>query len=59
MIQAQKPIRESISYKQNEVHIMETRDLLCEHYKLNKSDLFKYLVKKESFNLKNRQSTFL
>jgi hypothetical protein len=31
---------------------MESRDKLCEHYRLNKSDLMKYLIKKEEFNLR-------
>jgi hypothetical protein len=47
-----RPLRESISYKQHEAHIMESRDKLCEHYRLNKSDLMKYLIKKEEFNLR-------
>ena len=32
---------------------MEIRDRLCAHYRLNKSDLVKYLIKKEEYNLKN------
>ncbi len=59
MIHRQKPIRESISFKQNEVYIRDSRDLLCKHYKLNKSDLFKYLARKESFNLKNKDQILL
>lgn len=31
---------------------MEIRDRLCIHYKLNKSDLIKYLIKKEEYTLK-------
>lgn len=31
---------------------MEARDRLCTYYKLNKSDLVKYLIKKEEFNLR-------
>jgi len=31
---------------------MDSRDRLCAHYKLNKSDLVKYLIKKEEFNLR-------
>lgn len=54
-----KPIRESLSFKQNEKHLLDSRDALCQHYRLNKSDLVKYLIKKESFNLKNPQGTFL
>jgi len=47
-----KPLREQISYKQNEAYLIEARDRLCAHYKLNKSDLVKYLIKKEDFNLR-------
>jgi hypothetical protein len=54
-----KPIRESLSFKQNEKHLLDSRDALCQHYRLNKSDLVKYLIKKESFSLKNPQGTFL
>ena len=42
-----KPLRDQISYKQNEAHLLEARDRLCSHNKLNKSDLVKYLIKKE------------
>jgi hypothetical protein len=31
---------------------MDTRDKLCEHYRLNKSDLVKYLIKKEELTLR-------
>ena len=31
---------------------MEARDRLCAHYKLNKSDMMKYLIKKEDYNLR-------
>ena len=47
-----KPLRDQVSYKQYEAHIMDSRDRLCAHYKLNKSDLVKYLIKKEEFNLR-------
>ena len=47
-----KPLRESISFKLHEKHIMDTRDKLCEHYRLNKSDLIKYLIKKEELTLR-------
>jgi len=47
-----KPLRDHISYKQHEAHIMDARDRLCEHYRLNKSDLVKYLIKKEDFELR-------
>ncbi len=47
-----KPLREQISYKQHEAHIMKSRDALCAHYRLNKSDLIKYLIKKEALTLR-------
>ena len=47
-----KPLREQISYKQHEAHIMTSRDALCVHYRLNKSDLVKYLIKKEVLTLR-------
>lgn len=47
-----RPLRESISFKLHEKHIMDTRDKLCKHYKLNKSDLIKYLIKKEELTLR-------
>ena len=48
-----KPLRDQVSYKQHEAHIMDARDRLCEHYRLNKSDLVKYLIKKEEYAVKN------
>jgi hypothetical protein len=48
-----KPLRDQISFKQHENYILEMRDRLCAHYRLNKSDLIKYLIKKEEFALKN------
>ena len=48
-----KPLRDQISFKQHENYILEMRDRLCAHYRLNKSDLIKYLIKKEEFTLKN------
>jgi hypothetical protein len=47
-----RPLRESISFKQHEAHIIDTRNKLCLHYKLNKSDLIKYLIKKEELTLR-------
>jgi len=47
-----KPLRQQISYKQHEAHLLKVQENLCAHYKLNKSDLIKYLIKKEEFNLK-------
>ena len=31
---------------------MKSRDALCAHYRLNKSDLIKYLIKKEELTLR-------
>lgn len=53
----QKSTRESLSFKKNEYYIVESRDHLCQHYKLNKSDLVKYLIKKETQQIKNLKST--
>ncbi len=55
----EKPLRESLSFKQNEKYLLDSRDTLCKYYNLNKSDLVKYLIKKESFNLKNPKGTLL
>lgn len=52
-------MRESVSFKKNEEHIRSTRDRLCKHYKLNKSDLYKYLIRKDSYNLENKHQVFL
>ena len=52
----QKPLRESWSLKQHEKHLLNDRDELCDHYRLNKSDLIKYLIKKDIYNLKNLNS---
>jgi len=52
-------MRESVSFKKNEEHIRHTRDTLCKHYKLNKSDLYKYLIRKDSYNLESRNKVFL
>lgn len=50
---SERRIRESLSFKQHEVYLLDTRDCLCKHYKLNKSDLIEYLIKKEHQNLKS------
>jgi len=42
-----KPLREQLSFKQREAPLLEARDRLGAHYRLNKSDLVKYLIKKE------------
>jgi hypothetical protein len=47
-----RPLRDQVSFKQNERYILEIRDRLCAHYRLNKSDLVKYLIKKEEYHLK-------
>ena len=52
----QKPLRESWSLKQHEKYLLNDRDQLCDHYRLNKSDLIKYLIKKDIYNLKNLNS---
>lgn len=48
-----KPLRDQVSFKQHELYILDIRDRLCAHYRLNKSDLIKYLIKKEEYTLKN------
>jgi hypothetical protein len=48
-----KPLRDQVSFKQHELYILDIRDRLCTHYRLNKSDLIKYLIKKEEYTLKN------
>ena len=55
----QKPIRESWSLKQHEKYLLEDRDELCSHYGLNKSDLLKFLIKKETYTLKNINSNLI
>ena len=45
-------IREQVSFKQREDGIRQTWMFLCNHYKLNKSDLVKFLIKKEGFYLR-------
>ena len=51
-------IREIISYKQHEDYIRDIRDRLCLHYRLNKSDLVKYLIRKEEHALSLNTRTF-
>ena len=55
----QKPLRESWSLKQHEKSLLNDRDELCNHYRLNKSDLLKFLIKKETFNIKNNASNLI
>ena len=49
-------IREQVSFKQREQHIRDSWTFLCSHYQLNKSDLVKYLIKKEEFFLKRPET---
>ena len=59
LTQKLKPIRSCFSFKQTEKHLLDDRDHLCNHYNLNKSDIIKFLIKKETYNLKNTHSTFI
>ena len=45
-------IREQVSFKQREENIRQTWIFLSKHYKLNKSDLVKFLIKKEEYFLR-------
>jgi len=49
-------IREQVSFKQREQHIRDAWCFLCAHYHLNKSDLVKFLIKKEEFFLKKTET---
>lgn len=51
-------IREIVSYKQHEDYIRGIRDRLCEHYRLNKIDLVKCLIRKEEYILKTPESLY-
>ena len=53
-----RKIREIVSYKQHEDYIRDIRDQLCAHYRLNKSDLVKYLIRKEEHTLSLNTGTF-
>jgi hypothetical protein len=57
MVEASR-IREIVSYKQHEDYIRDIRDRLCLHYRLNKSDLVKYLIRKEEHVLSLNTGTF-
>jgi hypothetical protein len=57
-MQAIRPTREQVSFKQHEAYLQDARDELCKHYKLNKSDLIKFLIKKETYILKQPQGTW-
>ena len=45
-----------MSFKQREEHIRESWNFLCTHYRLNKSDLVKFLIKKEECFLKKPET---
>ena len=49
-------IRDQVSFKQREQHIRDAWDFLCAHYHLNKSDLVKFLIKKEECLLKSPET---
>jgi uncharacterized protein YdhG (YjbR/CyaY superfamily) len=49
-------IREQVSFKQREEHIRDSWNFLCTHYRLNKSDLVKFLIKKEECFLKKPET---
>jgi len=49
-------IREQVSFKQREEHIRDSWNFLCSHYHLNKSDLVKFLIKKEEYFLRKPES---
>ena len=49
-------IREQVSFKQREEHIRESWNFLCSHYHLNKSDLVKFLIKKEEYFLRKPET---
>jgi len=52
-------LRETISYKQHEKYILEIRDQLCTHYRLNKSDIIKYLIQKEEMMLRAKEGILI
>ena len=52
-------MRETISYKQHEKYIIEIRDFLCTHYRLNKSDIHKYLIQKEEMMLRAKEGILI
>jgi len=49
-------IREQVSFKQREEHIRDSWNNLCTHYALNKSDLVKFLIKKEEYFLRKPET---
>lgn len=57
-MQTIRPTKEQISFKQHETYLQDARDQLCKHYNLNKSDLVKFLIKKETYILKRPHETW-
>jgi hypothetical protein len=57
-MQTIRSTKEQISFKQHETYLQDARDQLCKHYHLNKSDLIKFLIKKEAYALKHPSSTW-
>lgn len=57
-MQIARPTKEQISFKQHEVYLQDARDQLCKHYRLNKSDLVKFLIKKEAYILNQSHETW-
>jgi hypothetical protein len=57
-MQTIRPTKEQISFKQHETYLQDARDQLCKHYNLNKSDLVKFLIKKEAYILKRPHETW-
>jgi len=52
-------IREQVSFKQHEHYILDIRNKLCSHYRLNKSDLIKYLIQKEEMMLRAKEGILI
>ena len=48
-----------MSFKQDERYLLDVRDELCQHYRLDKSNLLKFLLKKDYHQLKNTHQTLL
>jgi len=49
-------IREQVSFKLRESHIRDSWNSLATFYKMNKSDVIKFLIKKEEFFLRRPES---
>ena len=54
-----RPIRTTLSFKQQEKYLLDQRDDLCRHYRLDKSNLLQFLIKKEHYALKNTHQTLI